>query len=64
MTEILELKNKSIKELHDLLSEKRSKLSELRFQVGGNQLKNIREIRKIRKEIAQILTYINKRIKS
>ncbi len=55
-----ELKNKSIKDLHELLSEKREKFRELRFQVSEAQLKDVRMIRKIRKEIAQILTLLNK----
>jgi ribosomal protein L29 len=58
--DINEIKNKSIKELHDLLGEKRGKLRELSFQVSEAQLKNVREIRKAKKEIAQILTLINK----
>jgi len=55
-----ELKNKSAKELAEILEEKRGKLRDLNFQVGAGELKNVRVIRKIRKEIAMILTVLNK----
>jgi len=56
--DIQDLKNKSIKELHELLAEKRNELRELRFKVSEKQLKNVSEIKKVRKTIAQILTII------
>jgi len=59
--DITELKNKSIKDLHDLLAQKRDRFRELRFQVSEAQLKNVREVRKVKKEIAQVLTLLNKR---
>lgn len=58
--DINDLKNKSIKDLHELLFEKRDKLREFRFQAREGQLKNVREIRKAKTDIAQILTMINK----
>lgn len=54
-----ELKNKSEKELHDLLAETREDLRELKFKALENQLKNVRGIRKARKAVAQILTLLN-----
>ena len=57
--ELKELKTKSISDLHRLLAESRDKLRELRFKDAGKQLKNVREIRVIKKEIAKILTLIN-----
>lgn len=57
--EYKDLKNKSIKELQELLAEKRGELRELTFKVGENQLKGVRKIRIIKKDIAQILTAIN-----
>jgi len=56
--DIQDLKNKSIRELHELLAEKRNDLRELRFKVSEKQLKNVSEIKKVRKTIAQILTII------
>ncbi|OGH60192.1 MAG: 50S ribosomal protein L29 [Candidatus Magasanikbacteria bacterium RIFCSPHIGHO2_01_FULL_33_34] len=54
-----ELKNKSVKDLEEMLVEKKSKLRDLRFGISGAQLKNVRDIRKLKKEVAQILTLIN-----
>ncbi len=51
-----EIKKKSIKDLKKSLDEKREKLRELRFDLIADKLKNYREIRKVKKEVAQILT--------
>jgi large subunit ribosomal protein L29 len=45
--------------LHKSLAELRDKLRELRFKDANKQLKNIREIRVIKKTIAKILTLLN-----
>jgi len=57
--EIKELKNKSEAELQKLLAETRDKLRELRFKDANRQLKDVREIRIARKDIAQIMTFLN-----
>ncbi|HAT03716.1 MAG TPA: 50S ribosomal protein L29 [Candidatus Magasanikbacteria bacterium] len=57
--EYKELKNKGKKELHELLAEKRDELRELRFKAHEKQLKNVRSIRVVKKDIAYILTAIN-----
>jgi large subunit ribosomal protein L29 len=57
--EYKELKNKSLKELHELLNEKRDELRQLAFKAGENQLKAVRKMREIKKDIARILTAIN-----
>jgi large subunit ribosomal protein L29 len=57
--DIKELKNKNESELHNMLSEQREKLRELRFKDANKQLKNVRQIRDIRKTIAKILTLLN-----
>ena len=54
-----ELKNKSAKDLQELLAEKRGKLRDLSFQASGTQLKNVRDIRQIKKAIARILTVLS-----
>ena len=59
--EFKELKTKSEKELHNLLAELRDKLRDLRFKDANKQLKDVKSIRKIRTEIAQILTLLNKK---
>ncbi len=50
-----ELKNKSGVELKKILTDLRNSLLEMRFKVSSNQLKNIREIRKTKKTISQVL---------
>ncbi len=55
-----ELKTKTISELQNILSDLRDKLRDFRFKDSSKQLKNIREIRKAKKNIAQVLTLINK----
>lgn len=59
--ELKELKLKSETELNRLLASHREKLRDLRFKVSQNQLKNIREIRIIRKKIAQIMTLLKQK---
>jgi small subunit ribosomal protein S17 len=58
--ELKELKTKKISELHNILADLRDKSRELRFKDSNKQLKNVRSIREIKKEIAQVLTLINK----
>ena len=55
-----DLKNKTEKELKELLMEKHQQIRELRFKVHEKQLKNVREIKKTKAVIARILTLINK----
>ncbi|HPY08481.1 MAG: 50S ribosomal protein L29 [Patescibacteria group bacterium] len=56
-----ELLTKDIGELNKLLIASQEKLRDLRFKDSNKQLKNIREIRAVRRLIAQILTIINKK---
>ena len=48
-------------ELSDRLKASRRELYELRFQVAVGQLENNRQIRKVKKDIARILTVIRSR---
>lgn len=57
--EFKEIKTKSESELQKLLAESRDKLRDLRFKDANKQLKNVREIRKIREMIARIMTILN-----
>ena len=59
--EIVDLKNKNLKDLQQTLMEQREVLRELRFKVSEKQLKDVRTIREVKKEIAQILTLINQK---
>lgn len=47
-------------ELSNQLAEKRMQLRELRFRAAAHELKKVREIKKIKKEIARILTVLSK----
>jgi large subunit ribosomal protein L29 len=57
--QIKELRNKPIAELQNLLAEKREALRAMRFKVSQRQLKKVREIKLVKKDIARILTLIN-----
>lgn len=59
MLQVSDLQLKSVTELHDLLGAKREELRTLRFSVSENQLKNVRGIRDIRRDIARIISAIN-----
>lgn len=61
--DIKDLRKKENKELQKILATSRAKLRELKFSNSNKQLKNIREIRQLRKEIAQLLTLINEKLK-
>lgn len=55
-----EIKTKTEAELHRLLADHRDKLREARFKDASRQLKDVREIREIKKTIARILTTLKK----
>ena len=58
---IIELSQKPKNELQTLLSEKRERLRQLRFNISSGKVKNVREIRMIKKDIARILTILKNR---
>ena len=51
-----ELKQKSQKELQKLLQNNQEKLRQFRFDLMSGKVKNVREIRQTKKDIARILT--------
>ena len=55
---IRELRRKPIKELRETLINLRDKLRELRFNLAGGKVKNIKEIRQTKRDIARILTLL------
>lgn len=59
--ELKELKSKSAAELQKVLASSREKLRDLRFKVSQNQLKNIREVRMLKKKISRVLTLLNQK---
>jgi large subunit ribosomal protein L29 len=54
-----ELREKNKGELGKLLNEKREKVRKLRFDIATKQVKNNRELRNEKKDIAKILSIIN-----
>ena len=55
---IIELRQKNKEELQRILVEDREHLRSLRFDLAAGKVKNVREIRKIRKDIARVLTLL------
>lgn len=56
-----ELRKKTKEDLEKLLVEKRKKRAQLRFDLKTGKVKNIREIREIKKDIARILTILKEK---
>ncbi|MDD3046138.1 MAG: 50S ribosomal protein L29 [Candidatus Pacebacteria bacterium] len=56
---IQELKKLNREELMKTLDESRKKAQELRMSLATSKVKNIKEVRGIKKEIAKILTILN-----
>ncbi|MEZ5902704.1 MAG: 50S ribosomal protein L29 [Alphaproteobacteria bacterium] len=54
-----DLKGKTADELKKLLLEKRKEQFNLRFQLSGGQLENTAQMRKLRRDIARVKTFIN-----
>lgn len=59
--EFQQFKNKSVIELQKDLADYRERLRKLKFDLSQGKVKNIREIREVKKTIAGILTIINNR---
>ena len=53
-----DLKPKTAEELQKMVLEERVKLQQLRFDLPGGKVKNVREIRSTRRAIARILTVL------
>ena len=56
---ISEIKKLDIAKLNEKLTELRNKSRELRFSIANNQLKDVRQLREVKKDIAKILTALN-----
>ncbi|MEN9560793.1 MAG: hypothetical protein RIQ56_66 [Candidatus Parcubacteria bacterium] len=56
-----DIKNRSIEDLNKELNEKRENLRAFRFGGAGSRSRNVKEGRNLRKEIARILTELQKR---
>lgn len=51
-----DLQKKTVIELQKLGIEERAKLQQLKFDLPGGKIKNVRQIRQIRRNIARVLT--------
>ena len=55
----MEIKNKTEKELATMLAEKREAIRAIRFGSSGSKVKNVKETKNLKKDIARILTAQN-----
>jgi len=58
-----ELRQKTIEDLRKLERELRERLRGLRFDLASGKVKNVRELREVKKDIARILTVIREKEK-
>ena len=56
---IQEIRKKTIVELEKDVQDLRKKLNDMMFKASSNQVKNVKEIGNIKKQIARSLTIIN-----
>ena len=56
-----ELKQKSVRELNEMLVENQQKLGMLKYELSSKKLKNVMEIRQLRREIARIITLLKQK---
>lgn len=61
MMKIAEIRQKPKEELKNILKDNQEKLREIRFNLAAGKVKNVREIRQVKKEIAQIQTLLNQK---
>lgn len=59
--QVKELKDRSDKDLRDLLAEKRNGLRDFRFGIAGSKVRNVKEGRDLKRDIAQIETELSSR---
>ena len=58
---IKELRQKTEKELKDLINENRLKLGRLNFDLASKKIKNVGRLKELRKDIARILTILKQK---
>lgn len=56
---IKDLRDKNMEELGKVLREKRENIRKMRFDIATKQVKNVRQLRQDKKDVAKILTLIN-----
>lgn len=58
-----ELRKKTESELHDLLLQSKKEQLNLRFQKANGQLESPAQVRKVRRQVARIMTLMNEHAK-
>lgn len=61
MAKKTDIKNKTGQELEGQLNEKREALRTFRFDISGSKTRNVKQGKRLRKEIARLLTEVNAR---
>ncbi len=61
--DIQELKKKSAADLAHLVKESRTRLRALRFDLAAGKVKNVAELREVKKTIARALTFLKQQAK-
>ncbi|OGZ95538.1 MAG: 50S ribosomal protein L29 [Candidatus Sungbacteria bacterium RIFCSPHIGHO2_01_FULL_50_25] len=56
-----DLKEKTKEELAEVLQEKRARIEELTFLLSQKKVKNVKELREAKKDVARILTILNRK---
>lgn len=59
-----DLKDKTTDELKKMVAELKEQLAQYRFQVANMQLKEVRKIRQLRKDVARLMTAITHKEKT
>ena len=60
MAKKLDIKNHTAEDLQKLVHDKREELRVLRFHVAGSKNRDVKQVSKLRKDIARALTQLNK----
>lgn len=60
--EMKEIRAMETKKIHERLADLREKVLKLRFGVANKQVKNVREIRALKKDIARLLSALSERV--
>lgn len=53
-----ELRNKPLAELEKSIKDSREKVRSMKFDLAAGKVKNVKELKKIKKEVARMLTII------
>ena len=59
--DIQELKNRPLGELEKMVREESERLRTLRFDLAAGKVKNVAELRELRKKLARTKTFINQK---